>query len=99
MKFSILEPAGLTPADPRYAVLVNSQNQSADMFFNRTTSLKISDWQDTIAIDAGVPYPSEPFHGSDVSVFHAVPEPGTVVMLLCGALTGLGVWLRRRGRK
>lgn len=67
-------PATLFPVDSRYNVLVQSQAMQADILLNRSTSLKISTWMDTISLDMGIPYPEEPFRGSDVSVFHNIPE-------------------------
>jgi hypothetical protein len=84
---------GLTPADPRAVVIQDSYLAAwgdGDVFVNRTTSLKISNWLDSLVADTGVPYPNDPMLGSDVSVFF--PEPGTL------ALLGLGTaaLLRRR---
>jgi hypothetical protein len=72
--FSVDPP--MDPTDPRYAVIYDSIEQ--DVFANRTTSLKISTWMDTIAIDTGIPYfEEEPLRSSDVSVFHNFEdEPG-----------------------
>jgi len=74
MSFQI--PAGLQPTDPRYNALTNSADTHADILLNRTTSLKISDWIEGIYLDTGIPYPDHPQGGSDVSVFHSIPEPG-----------------------
>lgn len=64
--------AGLPPTDPRYTVIQNSQ-QNVDIFMNRTTSLKVSDWMDSLYADAGFPY-FDLGNGSDVSVFHNMFE-------------------------
>ncbi len=88
---------GLSPNDPRYEVLLSDE----DIFLNRTTSLKISNWVDTVAVDNGAPYPADntgEYHArlnSDVSVFHAIPEPGTLLLLMVG-LTAV-IAGRRRG--
>lgn len=65
----VVSGAGLPPADPRYSVIQNSQLNNDDIFLNRTTSLKVSDWMDTLYTDAGAPY-FDLGKGSDVSVFH-----------------------------
>jgi hypothetical protein len=89
---------GLDPVDPRYAAVYESywaDEGAGDIFSNRTTSLKISDWVDTLALDDGTPYPGSPMASSDVSVFHAVPEPSSLLAMFSG-LAGLGVLIRRR---
>jgi hypothetical protein len=60
-----------------------------DVFLNRTTSLKISDYVDNLVRDDGTPYPVPPLSSSDVSVFF--PEPATLILLAIGGLA-----LRRR---
>lgn len=84
----------ITPNDPRYGVIMGSfqaPTGQGDVFLNRTTDLKIGDWLDELARDAGVPYPTDwPLRGGDVSVFHNIPEPASLVLLAIGAL------LRRR---
>ncbi|HQQ04396.1 MAG TPA: GEVED domain-containing protein [Kiritimatiellia bacterium] len=73
-QLDFIVPATMSPIDFRYSVLVQSQATQADILLNRSTSLKISTWMDTIYFDTGAPYPEEPFRGSDVSVFHSIPE-------------------------
>lgn len=66
--------AGLPPTDPRYAVLISSYTNGTDVLFNRSTSLKISEWLDNLAIDDGSILPPGAESASDVSVFHFVVE-------------------------
>ncbi len=79
---------GLVEGDERLAVILDGN----DIFLNRTTSLKISNWIEGIGIDDGTPYPSESENGtlatlnSDVSVFHNIPEPMTICILSVGGL-------------
>ena len=68
LKF-VIDPPGITTNDPRYAVLEHSFATKADILLNRSTSLKISDWIDTVAVDTGAPYQQSPGISSDVSVF------------------------------
>jgi len=73
----IVQGGGILPGggDPRYTVIFQSFVQQSDVLLNRTTSLKISTWIDEISADNGIPYPEEePYSGSDVSVFHNIPE-------------------------
>ncbi|HVP10211.1 MAG TPA: PEP-CTERM sorting domain-containing protein [Phycisphaerae bacterium] len=95
MNFAVSGP-GMTPADLRYGVIMNSWDSPwgvGDVFLNRTTDLKIGDWIDDIALDNGQPYPPlTPLRSGDVSVFHDVPEPATLGLML---LSGLAL-LRRR---
>ena len=89
---------GLDPTDPRFNAVMDSYYASeglGDIFMNRTTSLKISDWLDYLALDDSTPYPVTVQRSSDVSVFHAVPEPGSL-LALCSGLAGLGVFIRRK---
>jgi hypothetical protein len=60
---------------------------------NRTTSLKISDWLDMLALDPGTPYPVPANVSSDVSVFFNIPEPTSLALL---SLSGLALLRRRR---
>lgn len=89
---------GITPNDPRFEVLSSDQ----DIFLNRTTSLKISNWIEELGIDDGSPYPTDTSVSpmarlnSDVSVFHNVPEPSTMVLLTLAFGCGLLLKLRRR---
>jgi len=79
----------LLPGDPRYEAIVSD----LDILSNRTTSLKISNWVDTIDIDPGGAYdPPSQLH-SNASVFHEVPEPSIASIL---GLAGLALIFRRR---
>ncbi len=73
LKFTV-SGAGISAGDPRFLVIANSANQMSDILLNRTTSLKVSTWLDTIAPDIGIFYPhtvgEDPLRSSDVSVFH-----------------------------
>ncbi len=82
--FTVAGP-GLASSDSRYVAIEGSVT-GADILSNRTTSLKISDWEDTLALDLGTAYPVPPGTSSDVSVFHDVPEPATMSLLAIGAL-------------
>ncbi len=95
LTFSV-DGAGLVPGEQRYTAIMNSYNAdpndpNADVLLNRTKSLKISRWIDTLGSDTGAAYPSPPQAGSDVSVFY-VPEPATLSLLAIAA----GALLRRR---
>lgn len=79
------------PGTALYQFLMDSEAQNWDVFMNRTTSLKISQYVDNFFADPGTPYPAPP-HSSDVSVFF-VPEPASLVVM---ALGGLMLWRRRR---
>ena len=88
---------GIGAGDARFDVIVGSFDFGYDIFLNRSTSLKISDWLDDLTIDNGTAYPVPPLGSSDVSVFF-IPEPTTLAlfgMALGGLLIGLG---RKRGR-
>lgn len=111
-----VDGAGLPPSvvgsgDYRYAAIQGSYVGQMDIFFNRTTDLKIADWMETLLIDGGTPYadvPGTPLppewwnvetRSGNVSVFHnVVPEPGSLVLCLGGAV-GLALLLRRRFRR
>jgi len=66
------------------------------VLMNRTEDLKIGDWVDVLAPDAGPPYPIPAFRAGNVSVFfNPIPEPSTLAMLVpLGAAA-----LRRRRRR
>ena len=87
---------GLTSSDLRYQALRSGQ----DLFQNRTTSLKISNWIEMLGIDNGMSYPTDemnyPLLNSDVSVFHSVPEPSTLVLLSMALVGGLFLVIRRK---
>ena len=79
---ALADPSALLPGDPEYIAI----QENEDLLLNRSTSLKISTWVDTLWMDTGMPYPSEPMRGSDCSVFFnpvEVPEPGMLVLLAC----------------
>ncbi len=83
------------PGTYLYGFLQDAVRENWDVFMNRTTSLKISQYVDNILHDTGTPYPAGP-RNSDVSVFFApVPEPTTVSLLMFG---GLAVLFYRRRR-
>jgi len=67
LKFTVIPE--MPPADPRFNEIVDSYSNGSDILLNRTTSLKISDWIETISADPGAPYPEPPTNSSDVSVF------------------------------
>lgn len=79
----------LDPLDPRYGAIISGE----DILSNRTTSLKISNWVDTVAIDPGGPYDPPTLVHSNASVFHEVPEPSASALL---GLAGLALIFRRR---
>ncbi len=60
------------PTDPRYIVIVDSEEFGADIFANRSTSLKISTWIDDLEVDTGSDYDEPVLRNSDVSVFHNI---------------------------
>ncbi len=84
LAFSV-DGIGLAPADSRYINLTTSLQAAwgdGDVFFNRTTDLKIGDWLDNIdTIDVGMSYPTDPMRGGNVSVFATVPEPSSLALL------------------
>ncbi len=110
-----VDGAGLPPSvvgsgDYRYAAIQASYQGQMDIFFNRTTDLKIGDWMETLLIDGGTPYADVPgtppppewwnveTRSGNVSVFHNVPEPGSLALCLGGA-AAMGLLLRRRFRR
>ncbi|WP_372846914.1 GEVED domain-containing protein [Pontiella sp.] len=71
----IVDPP-MYPSDPRYYGIIEAEIEGADIFLNRTSSLKISTWLDGIGYDFGwPPYPDEVLRSSDVSVFHNAAPP------------------------
>ena len=71
LQFRVID-GGLTPADARYGVIVNSQATGTDMLSNRTLSLKIRSWLETVWLDNGVAYfPTG--RNSTAGVFHLAP--------------------------
>ena len=83
----VIDGAGLVEGDARREAI----ESGLDIFLNRTTSLKISNWIEMLAIDDGTPYPKDDNGvadlNSDVSVFHNIPEPMTICLLGLGALS------------
>lgn len=61
---------------PLYQFLMTAYFERYDILLNRSTSLKVSDYFDTLAYDLGIPYPEEePYAGSDCSVFFDIEIP------------------------
>lgn len=89
-----VDGAGLGLTDPRHIAIDGSAFAQIDLFLNRTTSLKISDWMDTVAFDLGDDYDIHDSFSSNVSVFAQIPEPGTTVPL--GLLLGMAALRRSR---
>ena len=87
---------GLAAGDARFYSVFESDAFGYDLFANRTTSLKISNWLDNLVRDDGTAYPVNPLLSSDVGVFHMVPEPGSLVTLGAGLITMAGLWRKRR---
>jgi hypothetical protein len=86
---------GLDPTDPRHIALETSATFGLDLFSNRTTSLKISDWvEGGLSLDLGEPYSIHQGFSSNVSVFSQIPEPGTTIPL--GLLLGMAALRRSR---
>ena len=83
---------GLPPTDGRYTAILESEAAEpswGDLFANRSSSLKISDWVDDLLPDSGL-------RGSSVSVFHGVPEPASLSLIALGATALLARRRRRR---
>jgi PEP-CTERM motif-containing protein len=101
LQFTISDQTnGLQDSDVRWQAITDSEENGDDILMNRSTSLKISNWVDALAIDTGTPYPQGAQASSDSSVFfNTIPEPSTLVNLGLGALMLLGLALRRRARK
>ena len=66
-------PATLLPTDLRYLPIVQSFALTNDVLMNRTLSLKISTWIETLALDS-LQQEEPPARLSDVSVFHDPAE-------------------------
>jgi hypothetical protein len=79
------------PCSTLFAFLEDAQLHNWDVFMNRTTSLKISQYVENLLYDDGTAYPAPP-HNSDVSVFF-IPEPTSLALLVVGGLA-----FRRRKR-
>jgi hypothetical protein len=91
LPFGLYNP--VAPGTPLFQFLMDAYGQQFDVMLNRTTSLKISEYFDSLSFDPGAPYPLPPNRSSDVSVFF-VPEPMTMLLM---ALGGLAL-VRRRSR-
>jgi hypothetical protein len=89
LSFGLYNP--VAPGTPQYMALFDAYSHQWDMFVNRTTSLKISNYFDAFTPDSGAPYPLPPDLSSNVSVFHNIPEPVSLIGLALGS-----VLLRRR---
>ena len=87
---------GLGVGDDRFYAVFESDAYGVDLFSNRTTSLKISNWLDNLAREDGTAYPTNPLLSSDVGVFHNIPEPGSLVVLGAGLMGIAGLWRKRR---
>ncbi|MDO8684503.1 MAG: hypothetical protein Q7N50_13595 [Armatimonadota bacterium] len=60
----------ILPTESEYDVIVNSKNYTQDIFSNRSSSLKISNYPDALCLDDGSAYPTAPLAASNVSVFY-----------------------------
>lgn len=76
LEFGVYSP--IAPGTSTYNVIVDSFNNGSDIFFNRTSSLKISDYPDALARDDGTDFPQGAGTASDVSVFYRAPAPGSL---------------------
>jgi hypothetical protein len=83
--FGLYSAAGPEDALYQFLVAAADMNNGWDVFANRTTSLKISQYIENLVRDDGSPYPVPPLGSSDVSVFF-IPEPTTMVLLALGGL-------------
>ena len=77
-----------------YKFLEEALFEKSDIFLNRTTSLKISNFIEKLGVDDGALYPVPPELSSNVSVFHAVPVPAALWLFGSGLLGLIGI--RRR---
>jgi hypothetical protein len=93
LSFGLYTPVGV--GSGLHTFLTDAELNDWDVFMNRTTSLKISQYIDNFLHDDGTPYPAPP-RNSDVSVFH------NIIPLPSAGLAGtalLGTLLTRRRRQ
>ena len=76
----------IVSGDPRYVALTTPD---VDILMNRTADLKIADWMDVPAIDAGATYPSPAKRLGNASLFHNIPEPSLMPLLGLPGFLGL----------
>ena len=81
LQFAVSVP-GMDATDFRRLSLELSENSGADVLFNRTTSLKISTWLDVIPTEFPYSYPAFPARSSNCSVFHNIPEPAGIFLII-----------------
>lgn len=87
--------AGIGPGHPLFPQMQNWFATGQDILLNRTEDLKIGDWVDLLAADAGPAYPIPPSRAGNVSVFfNPIPEPSAVAVLV-----PLGLAAARRRRR
>lgn len=73
MVFGLHRP--ISVGEPDYDTIMRSWQEGLELFLNRTRSLKVSNYPDTLSADPGAPFPEyPPVFDSDVSVFYD-PEP------------------------
>lgn len=78
------------------AFLEEAEAGEWDIFSNRTTSLKISEFIESLTRDDGTAYPVPLGLSSDVSVFHNVPVPAALYLLGSGLVALAGLKRSRR---